>query len=67
MGAQTEKNVAIRIQLARFTSFIFIVNQRYVIAAFGENRFNADVFLILFLELLFGHVRGDRCKAFEAD
>ena len=47
--AEAEKSIAIRIALARFVSFIFIVNQRYVIATFRENRFNADMILILVL------------------
>jgi hypothetical protein len=43
------------------------VNQRYVIAAFGENRFHADMIFILFVEFVFCPVRGHRCEAFEAD
>ena len=67
IGAETEKNIAIKIHLARVVTFIFIVNQRYVIATFRENRFNADMILILFLEFRLCHMRGDRCKTFKAD
>ena len=66
-GAETEKNIAIRIHLARVVTFIFIVNQRYVIAAFGENRFNADMILIFVFQFLFCPMRGDRCKASVTD
>src|SRR5712672_4591154 len=65
--AETEKSTATTVPLMRFVSFIFMVHQRYVIAAFGEKRFNADMILILFLEILFRHVRGDGGKTIKAD